>query len=53
VRSMIDIALGIKDEMWFMELTDTLLSLQSNGSKTTNDKVISGFYMNRLGVDQL
>ncbi|CAN7472974.1 hypothetical protein [Paenibacillus sp. LjRoot56] len=53
IRSMIDIALGIKDEMWFMELTDTLLSLQSNGSKPTTDNVISGFYANRLGVDQL
>ncbi|MNR67960.1 hypothetical protein D3C85_1922270 [compost metagenome] len=53
IRSMIDIALGIKDETWFMELTDTLLSLQSNGTKTTTDNVISGFYANRLGVDQL
>ncbi|KRE90238.1 hypothetical protein ASG89_07985 [Paenibacillus sp. Soil766] len=53
VRSMIDIALGIKDEMWFMELTDTLLSLQLGGAKSTKDKVIPGFYANRLGVDQL
>ncbi|KRE71444.1 hypothetical protein [Paenibacillus sp. Soil750] len=53
VRSMIDIALGIKDEMWFMELTDTLFALQSNGSKTTKEKEFSGFYANRLGVDQL
>ncbi|MDR6551171.1 hypothetical protein [Paenibacillus qinlingensis] len=53
VRSMIDIALEIKDEQWFMELTDSLLSLQSNESKTPTDKVIRGSYSNRLGVDQL
>ena len=53
VRSMIDLALSVKDEQWFLELSTTLLNLQSNESKTTQDKVIPGFYQNRLGVDQL
>ncbi len=53
VRSLIDLALSVKDEQWFLELSTTLLNLQSNESKTTKDTVISGFYQNRLGVDQL
>lgn len=53
VRSMIDLALSVRDEQWFLELSTTLLNLQSNESKTNKDTVISGFYQNRLGVDQL
>jgi hypothetical protein len=52
VRSMIDLALSVRDEQWFLELSTSLLALQSNESKTTKDTVISGFYQNRLGVDQ-
>mgnify|MGYP000524129207 CR=1 FL=1 len=53
VRSMIDLALSVRDEEWFNELTSTLLTLQSREMKTTQDPVISGYYQNRLGVDQL
>lgn len=53
VRSMIDLALSVRDEQWFNELTSTLLTLQSRDMKTTQDPVISGYYQNRLGVDQL
>lgn len=53
VRSMIDLALSVRDEQWFLELSSNLLALQSSESKTTKDTVISGFYPNRLGVDQL
>lgn len=53
VRSMIDLALSLRDEVWFLELSATLLALQSNELKTAKDKVFHGFYQNRLGVDQL
>ncbi|MNY75045.1 IDEAL domain protein [compost metagenome] len=53
VRSMIDLALSVRDEQWFNELTSTLLTLQSRDMKTTQDPAISGYYQNRLGVDQL
>jgi hypothetical protein len=53
VWNLIDLALSIRDEQWFMELSATLLNLHSKESKTTKEKVIPGYYFNRLSVDQL
>src|SRR4051812_35477701 len=40
VRSMIDLALSLRDEAWFLELSATLRLLLSNELKITKDKVI-------------
>ncbi|OCT15611.1 hypothetical protein A8709_16220 [Paenibacillus pectinilyticus] len=53
VMNLIDIALSVRDEQWFVELSATLRNLQSQESKTTKDKEIPGHIINRLGVDQL
>ncbi|WP_189006943.1 hypothetical protein [Paenibacillus marchantiophytorum] len=52
VKSLIDIALTTRDELWFMELTDTLFTLQQNGSNRSEREFMPTGYTNRLGVDQ-
>ena len=53
VRSMIDIALSVRDEQWFKELSALLTAMKSDDSKSVNEKVSMGYFHNRLGVDQL
>ncbi|MDU0202400.1 MULTISPECIES: IDEAL domain-containing protein [Paenibacillus] len=54
VRSLIDVALAVRDEMWFLELTGKLLAIQQNESKRSErDHLPSLTFKNRLGVDQL
>ncbi|MDD9268884.1 IDEAL domain-containing protein [Paenibacillus sp. GCM10023248] len=54
VKSLIDVALAVRDEQWFFELTGKLLSLQQHGSKRNEqDALPSLAFRNRLGVDQL
>ncbi|WNR46248.1 hypothetical protein [Paenibacillus roseipurpureus] len=53
IRSVIDVALSLKDEKWFMELTETLHAIQAKTSSVQPTQVAQGFFKNRLGVDQL
>lgn len=54
VRSLIDVALAVRDEMWFLELTGKLLAIQHNESKRSERELFPSLtFKNRLGVDQL
>lgn len=54
VRSLIDVALAVRDEMWFLELSGKLLTIQQNESKRSGRELFPSLtFKNRLGVDQL
>ncbi|NOV04623.1 IDEAL domain-containing protein [Paenibacillus planticolens] len=54
VKSLIDVALAVRDEMWFLELTGKLLAIQQSESRRSERNVLPTLaFRNRLGVDQI
>lgn len=50
LRALIDIALAVRDEPWFTELTNKLVSIQSSTTKTENHPIVNLTVANRLGL---
>lgn len=54
VKSLVDVALAVRDEQWFLELTGKLISIQQHGAKHSEKEALPSLrFKNRLGVDQL
>jgi hypothetical protein len=51
IHNLIDIALSIRDEIWFNELTDQLMSIPNTGdiNKSNNNPITKPTYTNRMG----
>jgi hypothetical protein len=53
VRALIDIALAARDEAWFMELSQTLMSIDRNTDQVENLSIAYLPSTNRLGLKGL
>lgn len=50
LRALIDIALAVRDEAWFTELTNKLASTQPSTTKALNHPITNLNIANRLGL---